>query len=114
MKQLLLQFCSQCGAALVRTKTGAVCPQGHGRIVPLALDARCGPWPAAERVEGTRRYRLRGLQGEWATAVSRPVHRDWLAKRNARMFADVKEDGWVIGRWRSRLLWFRPVNGGAL
>jgi hypothetical protein len=111
MKQLLLQFCAQCGAALVRTKSGAVCPQGHGRIVPLQVDSRSGPWPEARRVDGTRRYRLHGYQGEWATAVSRPVHRDWLARRNARMFADVRNDSWIIGRWRRSLIWFRPVEG---
>ena len=105
-RQLLIRFCGQCGHALVRTATGAVCPNGHGRIVPLCEDSRYSTYPVAQRVAGTRRYRLRGLDGEWRTVVSRPNHRDWLARRNARQAPDRHEEGWVIGIWRGVLLWF--------
>lgn len=110
-RQLLIQYCVQCGAVLVRTKTGAVCPRGHGRIVQLATDPWSGGYPEAERIAGTRRYRLEGLAGEYQTAVARQLYSSWFARRNGRRTPDVREDDWVIGRWRQRLVWFRPCVG---
>lgn len=59
----------------------------------------------------TGKYRLEGLDGEYRTAVARPVMRSWLARHSARLPADVRSDAWRIGRWRDRLIWFRPLPG---
>jgi len=37
--------CKECGAVLVLAPSGLVCPNGHGRIIPIPKDARpmCAP-----------------------------------------------------------------------
>ena len=110
-RQLLMTYCDKCGRVLVRTPTGATCPAGCGRIQPLMYDVRSGPFPMATRIARTRKYTLRGLPGEWRTAIARPVKRSWVARHAARLPADVREPDWRIGWFRDRLLWFRPLPG---
>jgi hypothetical protein len=109
-RQLLITYCTDCGRVLVRTATGFVCPAGCGRIQPLMYDVRSGPYPTATRISQTRRYTLDGLPGNWRTAVARPVLRSWRARVAACLPADVRQPDWQIGRWRDRLIWFRPVE----
>lgn len=109
-RQLLITYCTDCGQVLVRTATGFVCPAGHGRVQPLRYDVSSGPHPAATRIAGTRRYTLDGLSGEWRTAIARPVLHSWRARVSARRPAEVRQPDWRIGRWRDRLIWFRPVE----
>jgi tryptophan synthase alpha chain len=39
----------------------------------------------ATRIARTRKYTLRGLPGEWRTAIARPVKRSWVARHAARL-----------------------------
>lgn len=77
-------ICPQCGADRVRVSSGAVCPQGHGRIVPVCVHygAFVKSLPKAQRLGKTRRWKLTGLRGEFRTAVIRPGRSTWLAQRS--------------------------------
>ena len=107
-RQLLIDFCPECQACLVRTPNGACCPNGHGRIQPLSF-VPAGSFPAATRIGSSRRYLLAGVPGQWRTAVSRPSLSGWAPKRSARRRAEVRGDDWRIGRLGRRLMWFAPA-----
>lgn len=82
-----MTHCSECGEARVRTPSGYVCPNGHGRIVPRekaekrAKAEELAPLPKAHEIEGVastrrgyssrKRFRLvdpdgKLLEGVWA------------------------------------------------
>jgi len=93
-RQMLLAFCPDCG-------------DGHGRLQPLKLDRRSGPYPTALATTATsRRYRLDGpgaIAGVFRTAVARPSKRSYTWRVTARLPAEVVEDSWVIAWHRGRL-----------
>jgi hypothetical protein len=114
-RQLLLSFCPDCGAKLVRTASRLYCcPNGHGRLQPPKLDRRSGPYPAAlPAKEYGRVYCLTGpgaVDGLFRTAVARPSKRTYTWRVTARLPAEVVEDSWVIAWHNGRLKWFRPVG----
>ena len=107
-RQLLLSFCPDCGAKLVRTPSRLYCcPNGHGRLQPLKLDRRSGPYPTALATSATsRRYRLDGpgaVDGLFRTAMARPSKRTYTWRVTARLPAEVVEDSRVIAWHNGRL-----------
>jgi hypothetical protein len=78
--------CPECKAERIRTASGAVCPQGHGRIVPIAVNQSLflKSLPIATRIGSTKRWQLKGKRGEYQTAVVRPNRSSWLARRTTR------------------------------
>jgi hypothetical protein len=107
--QLLFRICDECGAVLIRTVSGVVCPAGHGKILPDLAMYGSGDCPEAARIGNSRRYLVAGMDGEYKTAVVRPSRTSWYARRTPRQVPERAEAGFVIAKYRGRLLWFRSA-----